>query len=73
MRRYDPTHVAPATIGLAGLVLLYPVKAGIVLRPEDWRGSSVHDYTGTVNAPSGKGSPISIDRIMMPIEERRRI
>ncbi len=50
-----------------------PVKAGLVERPEDWKWSSVHDYTGTVKAPSGKGSPLSIDRIMMPIDERRRI
>ena len=50
-----------------------PVKAGLVKRPEDWKWSRVHDYTGTVNAPSGKGSPIAIDRIMMPSDERRRI
>jgi REP-associated tyrosine transposase len=50
-----------------------PVKAGWVKRPEDWKWSSIHDYTGTVNTPSGKGSPIPIDRIMMPSDERRRI
>jgi len=50
-----------------------PVKAGLVKRPEDWKWSSIHDYTGTVKAPSGKGSPIPIDRIMMPSDERRRI
>ena len=50
-----------------------PVKAGWVERSEDWKWSSVHDYTGTVNAPFGKGSPIPVDRIMMPMDERRRI
>ena len=50
-----------------------PVKAGLVKRPEDWAWSSVNDYTGSVNAPAGKGRPIPIDRIMMPSDERRRI
>ena len=50
-----------------------PVKAGLVKRPEDWKWSSIHDYTGTVTAPAGKGSPIPVDRIMMPSDERRRI
>lgn len=50
-----------------------PVKAGLVKRPEDWKWSSIHDYAGSINAPAGKGSPISIDRIMMPSDERRRI
>jgi putative transposase len=50
-----------------------PVKAGWAKRAEDWKGSSVRDYTGSVNAPSGQGNPIPIDRILMPSDERRRI
>jgi len=50
-----------------------PVKAGLVKRPEDWKWSSLQDYTGTVNAPCGRGSPIPVDRIMMPSDERTRI
>jgi REP-associated tyrosine transposase len=50
-----------------------PVKAGLVARPADWKWSSVHDYTGTVNAPAGRGSPISIDHVLMPSDERTRI
>jgi len=50
-----------------------PVKARLVKRSEDWKWSSIHDYTGTVSAPSGRGSPIPINRIMMPSDERRRI
>ena len=42
-------------------------------RPEDWRWSSVHDYTGSVNAPAGPGSPILVDRVLLPGDERRRI
>ena len=50
-----------------------PVKAGLVKRPEDWKWSSVHAYTGSTKAPRGKGSPIPVERIMMPADERRRI
>ncbi len=52
---------------------LNPVKAGLVERPEDWKWSSVHDYTGSVRAPSGTGSPIPVDRILLPSEERTGI
>lgn len=47
-----------------------PVRAGLVKRPEDWRWSSVHDDTGSLGAPSGWGSPIPVDRITLPAEER---
>jgi len=50
-----------------------PVKAGLVSRAEDWKWSSLQDFTGTVSAPCGKGSPIPVDRILMPSEERTRI
>jgi putative transposase len=52
---------------------LNPVKAGFVTRPEDWLWSSVHDYTGSVNAPAGMGSPIPVDRVTLPADERTRI
>ena len=52
---------------------LNPVKAGLVPRPQDWKWSSVHDYTGTVQAPAGAGSPIPVDRIMLPADPRTRI
>jgi hypothetical protein len=44
-----------------------------VKRPEDWKWSSLHDYTGTVSAPRGKGSPIPVNQMMMPSDERTRI
>ena len=50
-----------------------PVKAGLVGRPEDWKWSSVHDDTGTVQAPAGAGSPIPVDRINLPADPRTRI
>ena len=50
-----------------------PAKAGLVKRPEDWKWSSVHDYSGSLDAPSGKGSPIPVDRVLLPADERARI
>ena len=52
---------------------LNPVNAGLVRRPEDWRWSSVHDYTGTWRGPSGSGSPLPVDRIMLPADQHTRI
>ena len=52
---------------------LNPVKAGLVERPDDWKWSSVHDYTGTVRAPAGAGSPIPVDRITLPADPGTRI
>jgi putative transposase len=52
---------------------LNPVKAGLAQRPDNWKWSSVHDYTGTVRAPAGAGSPIPVDRISLPTDPRTRI
>jgi putative transposase len=52
---------------------LNPVKAGLVRRPDDWKWSSVHDYTGTLRALAGAGSPIPVDRITLPADLRTRI
>ena len=49
-----------------------PVRAGLAQRIEDWKWSSVHDYTGNLNGPAG-GSPIPIDRVLIPTDERARI
>ncbi|MGH9455407.1 MAG: REP-associated tyrosine transposase [Terriglobia bacterium] len=48
------------------------VKAGLAKGPEEWKWSSVHDYTGSVNAPPGKGSPIPVDRSLLPGDSRAR-
>ncbi len=50
-----------------------PVTAGLVKRPEDWKWSSVHDFAGSVNKPPGTESPIPVDRILLPSDERARI
>ena len=50
-----------------------PVKARLVRRPEEWTWSSVHDYTGMIEAPAGAGSPIAVHRITLPAGPRTRI
>jgi putative transposase len=52
---------------------LNPVRAGLVSRPEDWRWSSVHDYTGSVQRPVATPSGLSVDRVLLPSDERTRI
>ncbi len=51
---------------------LNPVKAELVSRPEDWRWSSVRDFTGNVSALAA-ASVLSIVRVLLPADERRRI
>ena len=52
---------------------LNPVRAGLVRRPEDWPWSSVHDYTGSLNCAPKTPSGLSIDRVLLPADERTRI
>jgi len=52
---------------------LNPVKAGLVQRPADWKWSSVHDYTGTLQGPAGVGSPIPVNRVLLPADPGTRI
>ena len=64
-----------------GHAIIYPpypltistVKAGLVSRPEDWRWSSVHDYTGTINQAPITPSGLSVDRVSLPADPRTRI
>ena len=51
---------------------LNPVKAGRAGRPEDWRWSSVHDYTGGTNRATATPSGLAIDRVLLPADERTR-
>ncbi|MGH9454205.1 MAG: REP-associated tyrosine transposase [Terriglobia bacterium] len=52
---------------------LNPVKAGLVSRAEEWRWSSVRDYTGTVAVPKTSSGILSVDRGMLPAEGKTRI
>ncbi len=50
-----------------------PVTAGLVSRPEDWRWSSVRDYTGRVEGPAAMPSVLAMDRVRLPADMRTRI
>jgi hypothetical protein len=52
---------------------LTPVRAGLVKRAEDWPGSSVRDYSGSLNAAPSENRILVIDRILLPADERTRI
>jgi putative transposase len=52
---------------------LNPVKAGLVGKAEDWRWSSVREYSGTVDAKATPHALLPIDRVRMPTDERARI
>jgi hypothetical protein len=61
VRRYNAGHVPKEYNEKVAYIHWNPVEAGLVERPEDWKWSSLHDYRGTVNAQSGRGSPIPVD------------
>ena len=50
-----------------------PVRRGLVVRPEEWQWSSVHEYGPTGAMPPFGAPPLSIDRIRIPVEPKTRI
>jgi putative transposase len=52
---------------------LNPVTAGLAERAEDWPWSSVHDYAGSLSTPPLADRILTIDRILLPADERTRI
>ena len=52
---------------------LNPVAARLVTRAEDWPWSSVHDYSGALGAAPNTNRILTIDRILLPADERTRI
>ena len=52
---------------------LNPVTAGLVARAEDWPWSSVHDHCGRLSAAPNPNRLLTIDRILLPADERARI
>ncbi|MGH9455640.1 MAG: REP-associated tyrosine transposase [Terriglobia bacterium] len=52
---------------------LNPMKAGLVSKAEEWKWSSVHDYTGSVAAPAGAERLLAVDRVLLPAEGTTRI
>jgi putative transposase len=52
---------------------LNPVRAGLASCPQSWPWSSVHDYTGNLNDAPVTPSGLSVDRVLLPIDQRTRI
>jgi hypothetical protein len=48
-------------------------RVGLAERPEDWLWSSVHDYVGAVQQAPVTPSGLSVDRVLLPADERTRI
>ena len=52
---------------------LNPVKAGLVERSQDWRWSSVNEYSGVSAAEQERRCGLTIDRVDMPSDSNARI
>ena len=52
---------------------LNPVRAGWVRRAQDWKWSSVHEYSGIGPAEQQRRCGLTIDRVRLPAEETTRI
>jgi hypothetical protein len=49
------------------------MKRGLVTKPEDWKWSRIHDYTGTLRQPADTKSVLPVDRVLLPADEKVRI
>jgi len=52
---------------------LNPVRAGLVIRPEDWRWSSYNEYAGLSAGEQNERCGLIVDRVRMPSDPRPRI
>ena len=50
-----------------------PVKAGLVRHAQDWRWSSVNEYSGVSAAEQERRCGLTVDRLNMPSEGKMRI
>jgi len=50
-----------------------PVKAGLVRRPQDWRWSSVSEYSDVSAAEQERRCGLAIDRVRLPSDPRTRL
>ncbi len=50
-----------------------PVKAGLVRRSQDWRWSSVNEYSGRSAAAEKQRCGLIVDRVRLPSDPRTRI
>jgi len=59
--------------GKVEYIHLNPVKRGLVAKPEEWKWSSIHDYTATLREPAGAKSVLPVDRVLVPADDKARI
>jgi putative transposase len=52
---------------------LNPVRRGLVARPQDWRWSSVLEYSGGDAGEQERRCGLAIDRVRLPAEPKARI
>jgi putative transposase len=52
---------------------LNPVRRGLVKRAEDWKWSSVHEYSGMSAEEQERRCGLRIDRVRLPADENARI
>jgi REP-associated tyrosine transposase len=52
---------------------LNPVKAGLVQCAQDWKWSSVNEYSGMTPAEQERCCGLTVDRVRLPTESSRRI
>jgi len=52
---------------------LNPVKAGLADRAQDWRWSSVNEYSGMSAAEQMRRCGLIIDRVSLPLDSKARI
>lgn len=50
-----------------------PVRRGLVRSPQEWKWSSVHEYSGTTGEEQKRRCGLCIDRAKLPADERARI
>jgi hypothetical protein len=50
-----------------------PVRRGLVRRAEDWKWSSVHEYTGVGGEEQEQRCGLRIDRVRLPADGNTRI
>ena len=73
IRALGPRGAGAARVEKVEYFHLNPVRAGLVERAEDWRWSSVRDYSGSLTGAASANRVLSIDRILSPADERTRI
>ncbi len=50
-----------------------PVRAGLVPRPQDWRWSSINEYSGRSAEEQKQSCVLTIDRVSLPSDPQTRI